>query len=54
MKLEQNASTYTRFSDRLRRINQITLGIALALLAVVVIVSSFAVNVHSLVGGSQA
>ena len=40
--------------DRLRRINQVTLGIALALVAVIVIVSSFAVNLYALVGGSQA
>ena len=54
MKLEPNAPKYTRLGDRLRRINQLTLGIALAIFAVVVIVSSFAVNLHSLIGGSQA
>jgi signal transduction histidine kinase/CheY-like chemotaxis protein/HPt (histidine-containing phosphotransfer) domain-containing protein len=43
-----------RLGERLRRINQVTLGIALALVAVVVIASSFAINLHSLVGGSQA
>jgi two-component system sensor histidine kinase/response regulator len=40
--------------DRLRHINQVTLGFALALVAVIVIISSFAVNLHALVGSSQA
>ncbi len=40
--------------DRLRQINQVTLGFALALVAVIVIISSFAVNLHALVGSSQA
>ena len=40
--------------DRLRHINQVTLGIALAIVAVIVIVSSFAVNLYALIGGSQA
>ena len=52
MKPEQARTT--RLADRLQRINQLTLGMALVLVAVVVIASSFAVNLHFLVGGSQA
>jgi two-component system sensor histidine kinase/response regulator len=40
--------------ERLRRINHVTLGIALTLVAVIVIISSFAVNLYASVGGSQA
>lgn len=54
MKSEQNAVIYVRLAERLLRINQVTLGIALALVAVIVIVSSFVVNMHYLVGGSEA
>ena len=49
----QNAPKYTCLADRLRHINQMTLGIALALVAVIVLLSSFAINVHALIGGSQ-
>jgi uncharacterized membrane protein affecting hemolysin expression len=54
MKLKLSAPTTTRLSDRLRRINQVTLGIALAFVAFIVIASSFAINLHSMVGDSRA
>ena len=54
MKFEPGTPKYTPLGERLRRINQVTLGIALALVAVVVIVSSFAGNVHALIDGSHA
>ncbi|MFZ4535559.1 response regulator [Propionivibrio sp.] len=53
MKLEHSAPKTTRLGDRLQRINQVTLG-TLTLVAVLVIISSFAINLHSLVEGSQA
>ncbi len=44
----------TRLSERLRQINQTTLAFALALVAVVIIATSFVVNLHALVGGSES
>ena len=60
MKLKPGTAEYkrcaetTRLGERLRRINRVTLGVALVLVAVVVIVSSFALNLHTLIGGGQA
>ncbi len=54
MKPEPSAAKYTPLGDRLRRITQLTLSIVLTLVAVIVIVSSSAVNLHALIGGSQA
>jgi signal transduction histidine kinase/CheY-like chemotaxis protein len=51
---EQGAPKYIRLADHLRRINQVTLGIALALVGAVVIVSGVVINVQALIGGSQA
>jgi two-component system sensor histidine kinase/response regulator len=42
-----------RLVERLRDINQLTLSIALALVGIVVIVSSFAINLNELVSSSQ-
>jgi signal transduction histidine kinase/DNA-binding response OmpR family regulator/HPt (histidine-containing phosphotransfer) domain-containing protein len=48
------AAAGTRLSDRLRQINQLTLGLALMLVVAIVIVSSLVINFQSLIGGTQA
>ena len=52
--MKPGSGTPGRLAGRLRYINQLTLGVALVVVAVVVIASSFAINLNSLVGGSQA
>jgi two-component system, sensor histidine kinase and response regulator len=54
MKLIPGASQQTRLRDRLSRINQVTLSIALACVALIVILSSFAINLHTVIGGARA
>ena len=44
---------HTRLIQRLRHINQMTLGAVLGGVALVVILSGFAINLHALIGGSQ-
>ncbi len=53
MKRVMSGTGQTTLGDQLRRINRITLAVALSLVAVIIIVSSFAINLVSLVESSQ-
>lgn len=54
MKRIPGASQQTRLRDRLIRINQVTLSIALAFVALIVMLSSFGINLHTVIGGARA
>jgi diguanylate cyclase (GGDEF)-like protein len=53
MKHTHSTAGLTTLGDRLRRVNRITLGMALAIVAVVIIASSFTVNLLSLMDSSR-
>jgi two-component system, sensor histidine kinase and response regulator len=50
---KKNMTSHTHLSQRLRQINQLTLGVVLGGVALVVILSGFAINLHALIGSSQ-
>ncbi len=54
MMRDSNSKKPQSLGSRLKHINHLTLGIALALVTVIVIASSFALNLHALIGSSQA